>query len=486
MSFDYIAFHAAERPRAVALVSGGREITYAQFRDGISNLTRALHALGRPRGSSVAVASDDIHIHWLLLLACERLGLVSASFPGQDGRSWLPLLARTDFIFYEPGFLPEAEVAALGKPHQALTRDWLAAALALTGDDAAADAPAVGDEPVRLVRTSGTTGSAKRLHMTRSMLELWIGRWIWYPGLGRQSRLLLTLPANAAGGYAQAAACLRAGGTAVGETLTSPADAARAIADHAITHVTLLPIHLKQVLDELPTGFRRPPSLTVTSFGASISPTLRERALACLATELSDLYGCNEVGFICAARSTAGEAAGAVLPGVTVEVVDDHERPLPLGQAGRIRAKTPCMAAGYIDDPEATARMFRDGWFYPGDVGVLTGPRHLRVIGRGDHILNIGGGKFAPELLEEQVLLHAPVGDVGICALPNALGVEELHVGVARASSDDQAVLTGVTRAFRDVAIGQFHVTRLPAIPRNVTGKIQRDELKRTIAGMRR
>ncbi len=39
---------------------------------------------------------------------------------------------------------------------------------------------------------------------------------------------------------------------------------------------------------------------------------------------------------------------------------------------GRIRLKAAGMSdEGYIDDPETTARLFRDGWFYPGDVGVI-------------------------------------------------------------------------------------------------------------------
>ena len=163
------------------------------------------------------------------------------------------------------------------------------------------------------------------------------------------------------------------------------------MADHAVTHITLLPLHLKRLLEDLPKDFAKPPNLMVGSFGAVISETLRARAVARLATVYCSDYGCNEAGIICLAPSSSGDRFGIVWPRVRVEVVDERDEPLPSGHAGRIRVKTECMVDGDLDDPEATARMFRDGWFYPGDLGVLDGPRRLHVLGRGDEPPNIGG-----------------------------------------------------------------------------------------------
>jgi acyl-CoA synthetase (AMP-forming)/AMP-acid ligase II len=203
-----------------------------------------------------------------------------------------------------------------------------------------------------------------------------------------------------------------------------------------------------------------------------------------LATELCSDYGCNEAGIICLAPSSGDDQFGSVWPRVRVEVVDDGDQPLPRGHAGRIRVKTECMVDGYLDNPEATARMFRDGWFYPGDLGVLDGPRRLHVLGRGDELLNIGGQKISPSFMEDLILGLAKISDVGICSIQNADGIEELCVAVSGARGNDQELLDRITYAFRAFQFGKFYVTKLDRIPRNANGKIQRNALKDAAAAL--
>jgi acyl-CoA synthetase (AMP-forming)/AMP-acid ligase II len=125
--------------------------------------------------------------------------------------------------------------------------------------------------------------------------------------------------------------------------------------------------------------------------------------------------------------------------------------------------------------------MFRDGWFYPGDVGVLHGRRRLQVIGRVDEILNIGGAKSSPEALEELILARTPIRQAGVCSIRNSAGIEEVCVAVADAAGGDQELLDWITRAFHGFQIGIFRVAKLAAIPRNAAGKIQRGVLKRDV-----
>jgi acyl-CoA synthetase (AMP-forming)/AMP-acid ligase II len=59
------------------------------------------------------------------------------------------------------------------------------------------------------------------------------------------------------------------------------------------------------------------------------------------------------------------------------------DAPLPEGAAGWVRVKSDGLFSGYLDDPETNRRMIRDGWFYPGDVGMLLGDRRVKILGRG-------------------------------------------------------------------------------------------------------
>lgn len=140
------------------------------------------------------------------------------------------------------------------------------------------------------------------------------------------------------------------------------------------------------------------------------------------------------------------------------------------------------MATGYLDDTETTARKFRDGWFYPGDLGVLHGPRRLEIVGREDELLNIGGLKMAPSAVEALVLRHVSAGDVGVCSARNSEGIEGICVAVAAPAHANAELLKRVTDAFSGHHVGRFRVVKVTHIPRNANGKIQRDLLKQAVA----
>jgi acyl-CoA synthetase (AMP-forming)/AMP-acid ligase II len=83
------------------------------------------------------------------------------------------------------------------------------------------------------------------------------------------------------------------------------------------------------------------------------------------------------------ATGTPG-TVGYVMPGVAVEVLDDHEQVLPSGKEGNLRIRSDYSVKEYLDDPSETQRSFRNGWFYPesrylGSRGQLTGDNMLVI-----------------------------------------------------------------------------------------------------------
>ena len=468
MTAQYIAFHATERPDAVAVIDNGRNITYREFARDIRKFTSALRAFDLPPGSKAAINCDDAYFGWLMRLAFEQLRVVTATMQLPDTPGALSLLQNFDIVLSARSF-------SAGSPrrfHPATTA-WLQSVLHSGEEDREPAPEPRPDDPIRIVLTSGTTGTPKKLLLTRRHHEALIARTLWFGGFTRHSRYLLALRSTVSG----PAACIRAGGTAV---LEERMPVGQAIATHAITHTTLPPFILKHVLDELPDGFAKPTELTILSFGAGISRALRDRALARLATDVCDIYSSNEVEFVSAARGTA--EIGTIWPGVRVEVVGQDDRPLPFGLAGQIRVQTECMLNGYLDDLEATQRIFRGGWFYPGDVGILHDARRLQVIGRSDDILNIGGKKIAPEVIEDLVIKAVEGGDIGVCSLRNADGVEEICIAVSHARTADAELLQRITDAFRPLQLGWFNIVKVPHIPRTANGKLQRKALKEIIS----
>ncbi len=59
MTWDHIAYHAAEQPEAVAVVSDGRSFTYAELDRDLRKFAAAIHGLGAAQGTAVAIGCDD-------------------------------------------------------------------------------------------------------------------------------------------------------------------------------------------------------------------------------------------------------------------------------------------------------------------------------------------------------------------------------------------------------------------------------------------
>ena len=477
MTAAYIAFHAAQRPDGVALIDNGHAITYAEFSRDIRKFTRALREFDLSYGAPVAVVCENVYIHWLLRLACEELGLVTASLlPEQANLLGLdPSLGEFDLV------LSDKMVDGKGiARHHLINPQWLEA---VQGREDNGELPAISkrpEDPLRILHTSGTTGTPKRLLYPRRVHERSVAKSMWFNGVTHRSRYQLAIPFTVGASYANATACIRSGATIVfNDRMPVP----EVILRHGITHLAVPPFYLKQTLDDLPHGFARPAELTIFSFGAALSSALREKALAGLANEICDMYGSNEAGYVSSIRSRSPlqTGFGGVWPGVQVQIVDDRDRPLPYGEQGHIRVKTDCMVQGYLDDPKASHRMFRDGWFYAGDIGVLADPFRLEVLGRGDELLNIGWRKLSPAFLEGLVMKIGDVGDVGVCSLPNAEGIEEIYVAVSRGRTSYEDLIARLNKPFTTLQLGRYYVVPAARIPRNANGKIQRDVLKQDI-----
>ena len=297
--------------------------------------------------------------------------------------------------------------------------------------------------------------------------------WIWHnqirSGCNRKTRYVVSQSLCLLGTYYFATACIRMGGTCVFESWNFLS----AISTYDVTDITLLPTLLAQVLDNLPENFKKPEKLSVYTFGGSVSKALRARALDSFATEIVESYGANEVGSIC---TVAANGVGSVLPGMRVQVVDDEDRPVT-GQPGHVRVESGGSIEFYPDDKEATARMFRNGWFYPGDIGVMVGGRSLKLIGRADELINIGGQKINPEILEERISRLVSVNDLCFTAVEQVGEARQLWAALvlkppSRLEDIQESVVQNLPKSW-----GEIGFIELKEIPRTSTGKVQRNKV---------
>ncbi|HOC17661.1 MAG TPA: AMP-binding protein [Vicinamibacterales bacterium] len=93
-------------------------------------------------------------------------------------------------------------------------------------------------------------------------------------------------------------------------------------------------------------------------------------------------------------------SCGPAIPGTEIAIADEDGRHLPRGERGEIVVRGPSVFAGYYQDPEGTARVFRDGWLRTGDQGVLDADGFLYVTGRQRWMIKRGGATIVPGEVE--------------------------------------------------------------------------------------
>src|SRR5690606_17711246 len=134
-------------------------------------------------------------------------------------------------------------------------------------------------------------------------------------------------------------------------------------------------------------------------------------------------YAATECGAIAMAgpgQHSAEEAVGRPLPGVRLEIVDDRDQPLPSDEIGQIRIQATGIADAYLDSPQDSLKRFRDGWFYPGDRGLLLSDRTLILQGRTDDMIILHGLNIFPAEIERQLETHPAIRSAAALGLPSA------------------------------------------------------------------
>ena len=161
-------------------------------------------------------------------------------------------------------------------------------------------------------------------------------------------------------------------------------------------------------------------------------------------------------------------------------VADGREQ--PEGEPGEIEVAGPRVFRGYLDDPEATARVFTaDGWYRTGDRGSVR-DGYLALLGRIDGAINMGGATVDPEEIDAELARWPGVLEAAAFAAPHPRLGEQVAAAVVLAPGT-----TLNQRALRRWLLSRLSPWKVPArfvvvreIPRTPTGK----PLRRALAGM--
>jgi O-succinylbenzoic acid--CoA ligase len=252
------------------------------------------------------------------------------------------------------------------------------------------------DEPL-IVETSGSTGSPKRVALSRravlASVEATARR------LGGEGRWLLALPASYVAGAQVITRSLVAGREPV--LLDDHGSVAAAVEAVDVDFVSLVPTQLRRMLDDDAETAALRSLRTVLLGGGPVDAGMRDRAAASGVSVVAT-YG------------SAETAGGCVYDGVGLDGVA-----LKVDVDGRLRIAGPTLFDGYDGDPALTAEALVDGWFLTSDAARIDEDGRLQVLGRLDDVVVSGGVNVPGPAVARRLREHAQVRDVEVLGVPD-------------------------------------------------------------------
>lgn len=307
-----------------------------------------------------------------------------------------------------------------------------------------------GGEPVQITYTSGSTGGPKGVVKSHDNLLVGIRTVVEYLGIEPDDRIASLLPFSFVYGFNQLNCAVATGATLdIIDTPMAP-QIVRALVGRESTVLAGIPPLWRQLLGVADFGKPIPSLRLMTCAGGRLGPEgVKALRAAQPQAKLYLMYGLTEVF-----RSTYlppeevddhPDSMGRAVPGSAVYVVRDDGSICDDGEVGELVHAGPTVALGYLNDPEATARVFRSNptsdvanpslsrAVYSGDLVRRDAAGRLYFVGRSDRMIKTLGFRVSPDEVADVIYASGEVTEVVVSSEPDELRGERIvaHVVLA-------------------------------------------------------
>ncbi len=280
----------------------------------------------------------------------------------------------------------------------------------------------------------------------------------------------------------------------------APPDVADLVERHRVTLAAAVPTVWLAVRDLQRDDPRDLSSLLrIVSGGSAIPPSLAaeyERRWGVIFVQPYGMTEASPITHVCRLRSTTAAAPpddqlrqrstqGIPLPGIEMEVVDDHGVPVARDgvATGEVRLRGPWVASAYRDDAR-TAEAFVDGWYRSGDVATVDGDGYLTLVDRLNDVVKSGGEWISSVALENALMDHSAVAEAAVVAVAHERWMERPVACVVL--RDGHSATAGELLAHLEPRFPRFwlpdRVMFVAEIPKTGVGKFSKRALREQLA----
>ena len=339
--------------------------------------------------------------------------------------------------------------------------------------------------PVAMTFTGGTTGRPKGAVVSHT------ARFVSAASTAREHQVaaqdvvgVVTPMFHAVGLMIWYQASILVGSTAVIFRKWDPAEFIARTVRHRISSVFLVPVQVRDLLRS--PAFDRERLASLRNIGVGGAPTppglIEECRVALPHCGYTDHYGQSETGplTILKPRDTGTHAGtvGQPAAGVDLRIVGPDGNPVPRGTIGEVVARGPFLMEGYFEDEEETARYFRDGWGWTGDLATEDEEGYIRLVGRSREVIISGGFNIYPSEVETALASHPAVEDCTVFGVPDERWGEAPVAYVVRGAdiSAEELIAHCESRLARYKRPRE--IVFVDTIPRTPSGKVQKPPLR--------
>lgn len=492
-----------------AVVDGDTRLTYAQFFERCDRWSASLQTLGVQPGDRVALISPNTHAHLEGYYAVPQIGAVTVPINFRltaDDFAYILRHSGAKVVCAHPDYFEAIERIRSQTPDvqhlvalEGAREGWLDYESMLAAASPDFKPVSINETDIISINyTSGTTANPKGVMVTHRNTALNIMGHLMHTRLSSADRYLWVLPMFHANGWCFTWTITAVGGKHVCLRKADPRLIFEAIAREGITLLCAAPTILISIANA-PEELRKsaPRGVRVFTAGAPPAAATIERIEGELGWEIIHVYGLTEVSPIVtisesrpehAQLSSAERARIKARQGVEylgnaeVRVVDDagHEVAQDGSTLGEIIIRGNAVMAGYYNDPVATAKAIRDGWFYSGDAAVVHPDGYIDIRDRWKDVIISGGENISSIEIEGALLRHPAVQEVAVVGMPHEKWGETPQAFIVLKPGAE--AIEEELRLFCREHLAHFKVphgfTFISELPKTATGKIQKYVLR--------
>ncbi len=507
---------AAEvHPRKLAVIDGGRRLTYAELAADVTALASALRASGVGPGDRVAFlgtnSAELLAAHFAVPLAGGVLVAVNTRLAAEEVRYICDHSGAVLLLGDGPllAALEEVSLATVRERIEVPGQDGEYSGHVTRYDDLMARADiaqrfgwGVDDEEavISINYTSGTTGKPKGVMYTHRGAYLASLGNVVTQGFGIDTNYLWTLPMFHCNGWCGPWALTSVAATHVCLRAVRGDDMWRLIDTEGINQMSGAPTVLT-TLATAPEAHPMATPMTIATAGAPPSPTVI-KAIRHLGIDIVHVYGLTETYgpyAVCEPDPSWAELSGEELSvrmarqgvgmltaerlrvvrteqvdGALVDVAPDGV------EMGEIVMRGNVVMKGYLDAPEQTAEAFAGGWFHSGDLGVMHPDGYVQLLDRAKDVVISGGENISTIEVEQAVVSHPAVLDVAVIGVPDEKWGErpKAYVQLAAGAAATADEIIGHVKSKIASYKAPREVEFLDALPKTSTGKTRKNDLR--------